>query len=112
MTRGVRISITVSEDDLEKWKAVNKRDTLSAFIREAVNEYVKIQEPARQVSVFDVFLEQKDQFRQIQDKLTSLAKIEGDLIDLTAAMARLDFVVPVKKEDGYVWESKSEKKGK
>ncbi len=92
MTKTRRISITVSEEELTHWSHVNPRESLSAFIREAVNEYVKIQTPERKMSLFDFFLKQNDEFSQIKKKLLHLERIEGELIDLTAAMAKFDMI--------------------
>ena len=80
-----RISITVSEEDLYQWEAVNYENSLSAFIRKAVNEYIKIQEPKRERSIFDVFLDQQTGIRDIK---ASLTHIEKDLFDITASLAQ------------------------
>ncbi|UYP47405.1 hypothetical protein NEF87_003690 [Candidatus Lokiarchaeum ossiferum] len=102
MTSSKRISITVSEKELTLWNEVNPRESLSAFIREAVNEYVKIQTPEQKMSLFDFFLKQNDEFSQIKKKLIHLERIEGELIDLTAAMAKFDMIDIV----GDQWEIK------
>ena len=101
-----RVSITVSKEELERWEAANNRESLSAFIRDAVNEYVKIQEPKKQNTLFDLFLEQRAQFKTIQEKLERLESIEGDIIDLSAAMAKFDFIVPVERNGEWVWDIK------
>ncbi len=80
-----RISITVSDDELYQWEAANYGDSLSAFIRKAVNEYIKIQEPQRERSIFDAFLDQQTGIRDIK---ASLTHIENDLFDITASLAR------------------------
>jgi hypothetical protein len=101
-----RISITISEDDLKIWQKEAKNMTLSAFIREAVNEYIKIQEPSKRNSLFDLYLEQRDSFRHIKEKLESLEDIEGELVDLEEAMAKYNMIDP-KLLDGKVeWNTK------
>jgi len=90
-----RISITVPEDDLELWERADSRKNLSAFIREAVNEYIKIQDPDRKRTIFDLFIEQRQGLEQIFQKL---GRIEGDLFEVTAAMAQKDiYPEPEKK---------------
>jgi hypothetical protein len=101
-----RISITVPESELQVWKLSNNRESLSAFIRDAVNEYVKIQKPDNKTSLYDLFIEQKSQYRDIQQKLTRLERIEGDILDLSAAMAELDMIVPEVREGKIFWEKK------
>ena len=87
-----RISISVSEEELAIWSKINHRESLSAFIREAVNEYVKIQTPERKMSILDLILEQRSDFSNIREKLSRLERIEGELIDLTADLAKFDMI--------------------
>jgi len=88
-TASRRISITVSNEELEQWIQADKRANLSAFIREAVNEYVKIQEPARRRTVFDLFVEQRQGLDQIYQ---ALGRMESDLFEITAAIAQKDII--------------------
>ena len=89
-----RISITISEDELYRWEAVNYENSLSAFIRKAVNEYIKIQEPEKERSIFDVFLDQQTGIRDIKN---SLVQIENDLFDITATLAQKN-ILPESEE--------------
>ncbi|MHA1619342.1 MAG: hypothetical protein ACTSVZ_08665, partial [Promethearchaeota archaeon] len=89
-----RISLTASEDELFRWEAANYEGNLSAFIRKAVNEYVKIQDPEKERSMFDVFLDQQTGIREIKE---SLIQIENDLFEITASMARKN-ILPESEE--------------
>ena len=86
-----------------------ERTSLSSFIRDAVNEYIKIQEPNKKETLFDLFLEQREKFNQIHNKLTRLENIEGEIIDLATAMAKFDMVDLVERDGQYVWEAKTKK---
>ena len=77
-----RISISLSKRDLELWTSTKGDLSLSAFVRKAVNEYIKIQEPGMQSTIFDLIVNQRIQFE----------KIENDLLDITAALARVDLI--------------------
>jgi metal-responsive CopG/Arc/MetJ family transcriptional regulator len=105
----VRISITVPAEELEKWQSFSRKTSLSAFIREAVNEYVKIQEPNKKTTVFDLFLEQRSNFQQIHEELTRLENIEGNIVDIAAAMAKFDMIDLVEHDGQYSWEVKKKK---
>ncbi len=87
-----RISITLSKEEYNRWISFNYDGNLSKFIRDAVNEYIKIQKPENQQTVFDLFLNQQIELKKIKDKLDHLDKIEGDLIDITAALAKFDMI--------------------
>lgn len=82
MTKTKRISITASAEELNLWNKMRGNNSLSAFIREAANEFSKIQKPERQMSLFDFFLKQNDE----------LSQIKGELIDITAAMAKFEMI--------------------
>ncbi|WP_371802941.1 hypothetical protein [Candidatus Lokiarchaeum ossiferum] len=96
MKRSKRISISVSDEELAHWNQIKGNYTLSAFIREAVNEFAKIQKPERQMSLFDFFLKQNDE----------LSQIKGELIDITAAMAKFE-MIDIKDDQ---WEIKRKSK--
>ena len=87
-----RITITVPETDLETWLQLKGDLKMSSFIRTAVNEYIKTMEPGTSSTIFDLILEQKRDFKEIQNKLDRLGRIETDLIDVTAALARFDMI--------------------
>jgi len=59
-----------------------------------VNEYVKIQDPEKERSMFDVFLDQQTGIREIKE---SLIQIENDLFEITASMARKN-ILPESEE--------------
>lgn len=88
-----RITITVSPEEKEIWEKANKRDSLSDFIREAVNEYVKLLEPNQQTTITELILEQKSR----------LERIEGDLLDIFAAMAQSRIIKPDVNEGQPGW---------
>lgn len=83
--KNCRISITISQEDLDKWDQYNSYESLSAFIRNAVNDYIKIQDPKKKQTFFDLFLEQQSGMRDIKESLTN---IEGDLFEITASLAK------------------------
>jgi hypothetical protein len=87
-----RISITITEEEYEQWKKADSMQNLSSFIREAVNEYVKIQEPSKKTSLSDLYLEHQIALMDIQKKLGKLEKIEGELVDIGAALAKFDLL--------------------
>ncbi len=77
-----RISLAISEEELNKWELNNRRESLSAFIREAVNEYIKIRNPGQYSNLMDELLQQN--FEQSDH----IEKIERDLIEIRAAIAK------------------------
>ena len=42
--------------------------------------------------IFELFFEQQTQNRAIQEKLKGIERIEGDLIDITAALAKFELI--------------------
>ncbi len=81
-----RISLAISEEDLTKWELNNKRESLSAFIREAVNEYIKIRNPGQYSNLMDELLQQNSKLSD------HIEKIEQDLIEIRAAIAKKDII--------------------
>jgi len=81
-----RISLAISEEELTKWELNNKRDSLSAFIREAVNEYIKIRNPGQYSNLMDELLQQNS------EQSDHIEKIERDLIEIRAAIAKKDII--------------------
>ena len=81
-----RISLAISEEDLTKWELNNKRESLSAFIREAVNEYIKIRNPGQYSNLMDEILQQNSKLSD------HIEKIERDLIEIRAAIAKKDII--------------------
>ena len=79
-TKSKRISLTLSEEELTQWGFFNTRESLSAFIREAVNFYIQTLEK-----------EQAD-LKPMQDTIdknhTRIEKIEGDLLEIQAVLAK------------------------
>ena len=85
-----RISIALSEEDLNRWELNNNRESLSAFIREAVNEYIKIREPKQYSNLLDIIQEQKQLLHQYHEQTDHIEKIKRDLIEIRAAIAKKD----------------------
>ena len=81
-----RISLAISEEELTKWELNNKRESLSAFIREAVNEYIKIRNPGQYSNLMDELLQQN------VEQSDHIEKIERDLIEIRAAIAKKDII--------------------
>jgi len=91
-SRSVRICVTLPEEEFESWQIYAKKTTLSAFVRQAVNEYLKVQAPNTKETFFDLFVQQREIFKDIQAKLTRLDNIEGELIDLETALAKVNII--------------------
>lgn len=87
-----RISIALSEEELNRWELNNNRESLSAFIREAVSEYIKIREPKQYSNLLDIIQEQKLLLHQYKDQSDHIEKIERDLIEIRAAIAKKDII--------------------
>lgn len=87
-----RISITISEDEYNQWTKADHHQNLSMFIRDAVNEYVKFQEPSKKASLSELYLGHQIALLDIQKKLERLEKIEGELVDIGAALAKFDLL--------------------
>ncbi|MHA1474062.1 MAG: hypothetical protein ACTSRX_04910 [Promethearchaeota archaeon] len=87
-----RISIALSEEELNKWELNNNRESLSAFIREAVSEYIKIREPKHYSNLLDIIQEQKQLLHQYREQTEHIEKIERDLIEIRAAIAKKDII--------------------
>ena len=81
-----RISLAISEEELTKWELNNNRESLSAFIREAVNEYIKIRNPGQFSNLMDELLQQNS------EQSDHIEKIERDLIEIRAAIAKKDII--------------------
>lgn len=91
-TRSVRICVTLPEEEYETWQSYAKKTTLSAFVRQAVNEYLKVQAPGTKETFFDLFVQQREMFKDIQERLSHLDNIEGELIDLETALAKVNII--------------------
>ena len=87
-----RISLAISEEELKKWELFNKRESLSAFIREAVNEYIKIRDPGQYSNLMDVMYKQKQLLQHYSEHEEHIEKIERDLIEIRAAIAKKDII--------------------
>ena len=87
-----RISIALSDEELNRWELNNNRESLSAFIREAVNEYIKIRDPKQYSNLLDIIQEQKHLLHQYNDQSEHIEKIERDLIEIQAAIAKKDII--------------------
>ena len=87
-----RISLALSDEELSKWELNNNRESLSAFIREAVNEYIKIRSPKQYSNLLDIIQEQKQLLHQSNDQSEHIEKIERDLIEIRAAIAKKDII--------------------
>ena len=87
-----RISIALSEEELNRWELNNNRESLSAFIREAVSEYIKIREPKQYSNLLDIIQEQKQLLHQYNEQSEHIEKIERDLIEIRAAIAKKDII--------------------
>ncbi|MHA1720246.1 MAG: hypothetical protein ACTSWX_10390 [Promethearchaeota archaeon] len=87
-----RISLAISEDELNLWELSNNRESLSAFIREAVNEYIKIRNPRQYSNLLDIIYEQRQLIEQYQEQAEHIEKIERDLIEIQAAIAKKDII--------------------
>ncbi|QEE15461.1 hypothetical protein DSAG12_01287 [Promethearchaeum syntrophicum] len=81
-----RISLAISEEELTRWELNNNRESLSAFIREAVNEYIKIRNPGQYSNLMDELLQQNS------EQSDHIEKIERDLIEIRAAIAKKDII--------------------
>jgi len=79
-TKSKRISFTLSEEEFEHWTDANTRESFSAFIRDAVNNYITIQE------------NEPNDLRPLQDTIQKnharIEKIEGDLLEIQAVLAK------------------------
>jgi hypothetical protein len=106
MVNSKRISITVSNKELDLWKSVNHRESLSAFIREVVNKFVKIKTPDKEISFYDYLQNHDKELIQLKKRLSHLERIEGDLIDLAAVLANKEMIDIVKDQ----WEIKKKEK--
>ena len=87
-----RISIALSDEELSNWKLNNYRESLSAFIREAVNEYIKIREPKHISNLLEIIQDQKQLLHQYHEQTDHIEKIERDLIEIRAAIAKKDII--------------------
>ena len=76
-----RISIALSDEELSNWKLNNYRESLSAFIREAVNEYIKIREPKHISNLLEIIQDQKQLLAQFYEHSERIEKIQHDLIE-------------------------------
>ena len=70
----------------------NYRESLSAFIREAVNEYIKIREPKHISNLLEIIQDQKQLLHQYHEQTDHIEKIERDLIEIRAAIAKKDII--------------------
>ena len=83
-----RISISLSEEELDEWNTYRVTDTMSGFIRNAVNEYIKGYQPEDDIiGQLRIRMEKME-----QDFTRKTNSIEGDLIDLTATMAKFGMI--------------------
>ncbi|MBA7576383.1 hypothetical protein ES708_18223 [subsurface metagenome] len=64
----------------------------AAFIREAVGEYIKIRDPKQYSNLLDIIQEQKQLLHQYKDQSEHIEKIERDLIEIRAAIAKKDII--------------------
>jgi len=94
-----RISISLSDEELIRWKLNNHRESLSAFIREAVNEFIKFREPKNLSNLLDIIQDQKKLLHQFHDHSEYIEKnhgdlieIQRDLIEIRAAIAKKDII--------------------
>ena len=94
-----RISISLSDEELRRWKLNNHRESLSAFIREAVNEFIKFREPKNLSNLLDIIQDQKKLLHQfynhsenIEKNQRDLIEIQRDLIEIRAAIAKKDII--------------------
>ena len=87
-----RISIAVSDEELNRWELNNNRESLSAFIREAVSEYIKIRSPKQYSNLLEIIQEQKQLLYKFNDQSEHIEKIERDLIEIRAAIAKKDII--------------------
>ena len=68
-----KVTISIPVDDYEEWQQyVKLYGSFSHFIREAVSDFNKTQDPTKRVSLLDILLEQKHQYNEIREQLTSL----------------------------------------
>ncbi len=84
LKRSERISLTLSVEELAQWQFYNNRESLSAFIRDAVNNYIEQREDSR-----DKELAVKE---KIDQNFRSIQKIEEDLIEIQVALAKKDIL--------------------
>ena len=87
-----RISIALSDEELSNWEINNNRESLSAFIREAVNEYIKIRDPKQYSNLLDIIQEQKRLLYQFDEHSDHIEKIQRDLLEIRAAIAKKDII--------------------
>jgi len=79
-TKSKRISLSLSEEELSKWSFFNTRESLSAFIREAVNFYIQTLENEK--------ADLKPLHEIIDKNHAQIEKIEGDLLEIQAVLAK------------------------
>ena len=87
-----RISLAISDEEFNKWNLYDKRENLSAFIREAVNEYIKIRDPGQYSNLMDIMYKQKQLLQHHSEHAEHIEKIERDLIEIRAAIAKKDII--------------------
>ena len=84
MSKAHRITITVSEEILAQWQFFNNRESLSAFIRDALDAYISEMDKSKQKSETFNHLVQRNA-QQIQ-------RIEEDLIEIQAVLAKNEII--------------------
>lgn len=68
-----KVTISIPLDDFEEWQQyVKLYGSFSHFIREAVSDFIKTQDPTKRVGLLDIILEHKHQYNEIQEQLASL----------------------------------------
>ena len=83
-TKNQRISITVSEEELTQWRFFNNRESLSAFIREAVQSHINYMDSGKK--------EDKKLEKRIETNKDRILRIEEDLIEIQMALAKRDII--------------------
>ncbi|MHA1584553.1 MAG: hypothetical protein ACTSVU_06685 [Promethearchaeota archaeon] len=79
-----RITITVPEIDLIQWNFMNNQISLSAFIRDAVNQYI--------LELNNENEQNTDISKKVENNRRKISKIEVDLIEIQAAMAKRNII--------------------
>lgn len=78
--RTERISLSLTPEELAQWKFFNNKSSLSAFIRDAVEEYIeKLDHRQKRITKIESVAE---------NNAKNIQKIEEDLIEIQVALAK------------------------
>jgi hypothetical protein len=119
-SRAERVTITVSREELDHWRSYNNRESLSAFIRDAMDFYVnEIEKDKQESEEFSKLIEKNSsQIQRIKENLigvqavltehkiipsieknsTQIQRIEEDLIEIQAALAEHEIIPDIEPD--------------